>query len=145
TWGKLLSQFAIDLIEQPEYRLAGAEEAIRQMIVTVEQVLQHYEPLSKELASRTSDATEKVSSGLTAIKNTAPTGRKLASMVTAVAALVQVYPKWRLQSLILRRVVGVYISLRGSLSDQLRELNFCRGRLEELRRTLDCPEPESFL
>jgi hypothetical protein len=47
--------------------------------------------------------------------------------------LLRVYPKWRLQSLVLQRVTSVFVSLRGQLSDDLRELNFCRGRLGKLQ------------
>ena len=51
--------------------------------------------------------------------------------------LLSAYTKWRYQSLVVQRLVGIYISLRGSLSDQLREINFCRTRLVELQRSFD--------
>jgi hypothetical protein len=140
--GKVLSQFAIQLIEQPEYRLAGAEEAARQMIVNVEQILRHYEPLNKELAARTGEAYSQIKSGLAAIQTATATSRKLPAMINAVAEVVRVYPKWRLQNLVLQRVVGVFICLRGELSDQLRELNFCRGRLGELQKTLQSSDAD---
>src|SRR5262249_51810943 len=46
--------------------------------------------------------------------------------------LLRLYPKYRYQSLILQRVNALYLSLRGQLSDQLREVDFCRARLGEL-------------
>ena len=141
-WGRVLSQFAIQLIEQPEYRLAGAEEAARQMIVNVEQILRHYEPLNKELATRTGEAYSQIKTGLAAIQTATATVRKLPAMINAVAEIVRVYPKWRLQNLVLQRVVGVFISLRGELSDQLRELNFCRGRLGDLQKTLQSTDAD---
>ena len=50
-WGQKLSEMSVRLIEEPEFRLAGAEEAIRQVVASVEQILQHQEPLARELAA----------------------------------------------------------------------------------------------
>jgi hypothetical protein len=55
--------------------------------------------------------------------------------------LLRAYPKYRYQSLVLNRVSGLYVSLRGLLSDQLREVDFCRARLGELS-AMYAPEDE---
>src|SRR5438876_4718204 len=133
SWGQLLSQFVIALIEQPEQRLAGAEETVRQMIATTEQILGHYESLSKELASRATEAYGQIHNLLGTVK-AAPIGnRKTPAMIVNLVELVRVYPKWRLQSLFVQRVTNVFVSVRGQLSDDLRELNFCRARLGKLQ------------
>ena len=49
-----------------------------------------------------------------------------------LAELLRQYPKWRYQSMILRRLSSLYTSLRGYLSDQVREMNFYRLRLTDL-------------
>src|SRR5262249_25676998 len=46
--------------------------------------------------------------------------------------ILQAYPKCQFQSLVLQKVQSFYVSLRGLLSDQLREVDYCRGRLREL-------------
>ena len=51
-----MTEMVVRLIEQPGYRLAGAEEAIRQIVASIEQVLQSYETLAKELEKRSQDA-----------------------------------------------------------------------------------------
>src|SRR5207302_1818167 len=66
-WGQKLAELPVRLIEEPNFRLAGAEEAVRQVVATLEQ------------------------------------------------------------------------SLRGHLSDELREIGFCRVRLGELLRLLEEP------
>ena len=53
--------------------------------------------------------------------------------------LLRLYPKYRYQSLVLQRVNTLYVSLRGQLSDQLREVDFCRARLGELVTTFEDP------
>ena len=55
-WGQKLTHFAFGLLEQPRFRLAGAEEAVRQIIATIEQTLVHYEGLAKELTRRAEEA-----------------------------------------------------------------------------------------
>ncbi|MFO0841055.1 MAG: hypothetical protein U0797_01480 [Gemmataceae bacterium] len=52
-----------------------------------------------------------------------------------------IYPKWRHQSLVLQYLSAAFVGLRGHLSDELREVNFCRVRLAELQRVLEEPQP----
>jgi eukaryotic-like serine/threonine-protein kinase len=46
--------------------------------------------------------------------------------------LLRVYPKTQFQALLMQCLSRLYISIRGHLSDQLREVGFCRQRLDEL-------------
>lgn len=46
--------------------------------------------------------------------------------------LVRTFTKTRYHSLVLSHLNGLYLSLRGHLSDQIREVGFCRQRLSEL-------------
>lgn len=133
-WGKKMVDLAFRLIEQPEFRLAGAEEAIRQFVGTIEKVLQHYEPLVKELASRVQDGYERINALFNNPTEVLQSGRRAATLMANFVELFRLYPKWRYQSLILQQVNLTYVSLRGYLSDQLREINFCRTRLVELQR-----------
>jgi hypothetical protein len=63
-------------------------------------------------------------------------------VITELVELVRIFPKLRYQSLIMQQVTGLYVSLRGLLSDQLREVDYCRTRLGELL-TLLAVAPES--
>lgn len=140
-WGQRMAELAVGLIEQPEFRLAGAEEAIRQFVHSIEQVLHHYEPLVKELTTRVNDAHGRIFTLLGNVQEIAAGGRRAATLVSNLIELVRLYPKWRYQSLVLQQVTAVYISLRGYLSDQLRDINFCRARLGEMQRSFDTPPP----
>jgi hypothetical protein len=66
------------------------------------------------------------------VQDQASKNRRAAASVNTLVELVRCYPKWRYQSLMIQRVSNVYVSLRGQLSDQLREINYCRTRLTEL-------------
>jgi hypothetical protein len=131
------------MIEQPGVRLAGAEEALRQLSSAVEQALQHQEQLAQELQERAASLFERLRTLLQQpLPGPAPTSswktplsRKPppASAITAeLFELVRSYPKCRYQSLVLRKISSFYVGLRGQMSDQLREVDFCRARLGEL-------------
>ncbi|MFO0928183.1 MAG: tubulin-like doman-containing protein [Gemmataceae bacterium] len=141
-WSQRRAELSVQMIEEPAFRLAGAEEAIRQMVASIEQVLQQHEPLTKEL-------TEKAVRTYERLRTLADPARPpLPRSVPLTAAQVQEwlhgYPKWRVQSLILQRLAGTFVALRGHLSDELREVNFCRVRLTELGRLFEAPLPDEL-
>lgn len=134
-WSQKLAEVSVRLIEEPTFRLAGAEEAIRQLIVTIEQVLQHHEPLARDLAEKSTTAYEHLR-----ILTGAPLKQGQARpRLTTVETLdmLRHFPKWRFQSLVLQHLAATFVGLRGHLSDELREVNFCRVRLAELSRLFD--------
>jgi serine/threonine protein kinase len=136
-WCQKLAEFPVRLIEQPAFRLAGAEEAVRQVVASIERVLQTHEPLARELADKATAAFVRLMTILTQTAVTASAARRTPALsLEAVLELVRSYPKFRYQALVLQQVLGVYISFRGHLTDTLREINFCRVRLMELLQTL---------
>jgi hypothetical protein len=134
-WGMKLTQLAVCLIEQPEFRLAGAEEAIARLRDGLEQVIGHYGPIEAELSDRSDEAHTHL---LTALFPDRPRKRPSA---TEVLDGVRLFPKFRFQSLVARQVVSVCVGLRQQLADELSEIGFCRQRLAELRRALEEAEP----
>ncbi len=139
-WGQKLSETSVHLIEEPAFRLAGAEEAIRLVVASVEQILQHQEPLARELAQKAAEAYGRLQTFVAA----KPTGRRQPLSAGDVVELLRAYPKWRFQSLVLQQASSAFLSLRGHLSDELREINFCRVRLAELQRLLEAPPDTSL-
>jgi eukaryotic-like serine/threonine-protein kinase len=135
-WSARLAAFAVSLVEQPEYRLAGAEAAFRDLVNTIDNVCSEQEPLIKEFGSRSQDARERIAKLMENLSNPAA-ARRNASLLPNLIELVRAYPRWRLQCLILQRVSAAYVSLRGALSDQHREVNYCRERLHAIKRRLD--------
>jgi hypothetical protein len=142
-WGQKLAEIPVHLIEEPAFRLAGAEEAIRHAVATIEQVLQHHEPLSQELAANAAEAHTRLQLLAAPAK---PGVRRPACSPVEVVELLRAYPKWRYQALVLHHLAEAFVSLRGHLSDELREVNFCRVRLSELLRLLEeAPAEEAAL
>ncbi|MGL4551141.1 MAG: tubulin-like doman-containing protein, partial [Gemmataceae bacterium] len=138
-WSQRLAEMAVRLIEEPAFRLAGAEEAIRQTVALVEQVLQHHEPLAADLTQKAAEAYR----ALRLASAPAEKGHRRPALNWAEAyELLRTYPKWRLQSMILAHLSAAFVGLRGHLSDSLREVNFCRVRLAELLRMFEEVPPE---
>jgi hypothetical protein len=130
---KLVASFVNSFIEQSGTRLAGAEEAVRELISLIEQELRKQEDLGRELSARAESAHTRIKSLLTSmIQDASSKNRRAATSVNGLVELMRCYPKWRYQSLMIQRVSSFYVSLRGQLSDQLREINYCRTRLMEL-------------
>src|SRR5690606_21510722 len=106
--------------------------AIRQITAMMERVLEHHEPLSRELADRAVEALERIAVLLPQLEANLGT-RRAAPLAGDLYECVRYYPKWRYQSLVLRRVIELYVTLRGQLSDLVREVGFVRQRLGELQ------------
>ncbi len=130
-WSQTLAELPVKLIEKPAFRLAGAEESIRQVVASIELVLELHEPLGRELADKSADAYGRVLAFINSLDDTRSWPRR-GMTPELVVELLRTYAKARYQSLVLQQVLAVYVSLRGCLTDELREINFCRARIQEL-------------
>jgi hypothetical protein len=130
-WSQKLAELPVKLIELPAYRLAGAEEAVRQVVRSIEQVLDRHEPLGHELADKSCEAYARVLAFLNSL-DSSHSWPKRGPTPEQLVELLRTYSKSRYQSLVLQRMLSVYVSLRGCLTDELREINFCRARLQDL-------------
>ena len=141
-WSQRLAELVVRLIEMPEVRLGGAEEGIRCLVAMIQQMLEHQEPFLKELGDRAEAAFQRIQQAIVRLsKPGSPRGQ--APLTSAdVQELLRSYAKWCYQNLILRQVIQGLLSLRGLLSDELREVNACRTRLGELLRIFEDPVSE---
>jgi hypothetical protein len=139
-WGQKVAEIPVQLIEEPDFRLAGAEEAVRQMVAMIEQILQRHEPLCKDLVTNAREAHERLRAFAYAPANPPRPDdgsglvRRRPPMPPAadVVDLLRTYAKWRFQGLVLTQVTSAFVTLRGHLADEMREINSCRIRLGEL-------------
>ena len=138
-WSQKLAELPVRLIELPAFRLAGAEEAVRQVVASIEKVLGTHEPLARELAERGTRASAQLAALMAQSNDARSWPRRGGATPEDVLELLRNYPKWRYQGMVLQQVLGVYVSLRGHLTDTLREINFCRVRLGELASEFSAP------
>lgn len=152
-WGQKLAELPVHLIEAPAFRLAGAEEAIRQMTASIERTLQNHEPLARELSLRALELHDRLRqylaspnspaaaasrrAGISGVFRKVSSSSRKSTPLTELQDLLREYAKTMYQSLVLRQVSLVFLTLRGHLADEIREVNFCRNRLGELLRVLE--------
>jgi hypothetical protein len=129
-WEQKLAELSVRLIEEPIYRLAGGEEGLRQTVALIEQMLQTYEPMVQELNRKNQALFTRVQEGLAEWRS--GKSQPGSNGVTLLPALLREYGKGRYHYLVLHQVAGAFLVLRGRLSDELREVNFCRARLDAL-------------
>jgi eukaryotic-like serine/threonine-protein kinase len=144
-----LTELLVKLIEEPAFRLAGAEEALRQFSTVAEQSLRSQETLSKELNERAAVLYSRIhtliesphqpitqSNTIWKLGFSRKTPTSNPRLGTDLLDLIRLYAKTRFQSLVLAQVNRQYVGLRGHFSDQIREVGFCRTRLGELHGLL---------
>jgi serine/threonine protein kinase len=136
-----IAELAVRLIEQPEFRLAGAEETLRQFSAIVQRALENQEELTREMQEHAASLYVKIHTlaedpGNKNAKDStwsrSRSRRSPGAQTRELLEVLQAYPKCQFQSLVLQKVQSFYVSLRGLLSDQLREVDYCRDRLGEL-------------
>jgi hypothetical protein len=137
-WSEKVARFAPCLIEQPESRIAGAEQALLFLREQVEQVLAHYEQMATDLSKKAVEAYSVVENFLI----NPVRGRRASAQLADVFRL---YPTWRYQCLQLRQVCQIFVGLRGQVVDHLREVGAFRQRLATVGEELANEPPASPL
>jgi hypothetical protein len=138
-WGQKLAALVVRLIEEPEYRLAGAEESIRQIVARIERTLLNHEQMGQELNTRTAEGRARTQALLRSLPML-PSAKARSAASAEMRELLRNLPKWRNQCLLLQTVGRALVGLRGAMNDQLREINFCRVRLGELAQVFGVEE-----
>jgi serine/threonine protein kinase len=122
-WGSKLAQMAVTLIEQPEYRMTGAEVAIAQIREQLDAARTGYLKESQKLAAKSVESLARAHWLVSA-----PTGRKVAAEFFEIASS---YPQTRHAALCHHYAAQMCDTLSQDLGEQLGEVRFCRQRLEE--------------
>jgi serine/threonine protein kinase len=124
-----ITRLAVTLLEHPDYRLVGANEVVEQLQKRIDAMLKQYETMAYELGAKAIDAYYLLHSYLQAEKGQRrPTPAELAEAI-------RIYPTSRYESLIIRQACRILQTGKVQLADQLRDLNFCRQRLEEVMKS----------
>lgn len=141
-WEQHLLQMTAKLLEQPDFRLSGAEEALRQLIALVDHATKSHEALCQELHKKAQIGYERLNIIFPNVDEIAAGGRGTAQFATELVEHLRSYPKFRYQGMVLKLLLTIYTHARNRLSDQLREVGYCRTRLGELLRTFQTPTDE---
>ncbi len=132
-----LVELAIHFIEQPMMRLAGAEEAIRQFTAKLDNEMQQCEKTCAELEPESQQGFNQLLSALGSVGRSSLPGIQAKRSVTPeIVTLLRSWATRRYRYVLSRAVGSVYRQLLGNAPEYLREVNFCRHQLGELRQQL---------
>jgi eukaryotic-like serine/threonine-protein kinase len=138
-----VAEMAVHLVEQPKFRFAGADEAINQMEQVIRLTIEQQEQLAKDFSSKASEAYQRITATLEAVRAALTSKRKLPPGVAEVPDLLRVYPMLRFKGMMLQHVLTVYRSLLGNCPEYMREFTYCRTRLTDLLKTFEKPPPSA--
>jgi hypothetical protein len=131
-WGQKIAEMLVRLIEEPGFRLAGADAGIRQVAHLIEQALQTQERLAQPLVTTSEDSYRR-------LKALLDCGRQKKSSPVDDIELLRLYSEARLQRLVNRQVWASFITLRSNLAEVARDVGYCRNRLGDLLQRLATP------
>ena len=125
-----LAFMAVSFLEQPQYRLAGAEEAVRQIGERLKQQVETLEPVRRDLDREVTTTYGRL------IQTMGGLGGWKGAATAEILDLLRTYPRKRLQLHILDFSLAVYRKLLSNAPEYLREISFCRGTLNDMHTTL---------
>jgi serine/threonine protein kinase len=133
-----LASLASHFLGQPGHRTAAAEEALRQIAAQLETTLQGCEGLFADAARRAAETYLRLAQLIGNLKSFG-LARKSAAAQELVDTL-RLFPRLRLEALLVEAVVTVLRSLLDHTPDYLREVAYCRERLADLPARLPAGE-----
>jgi serine/threonine protein kinase len=136
--GDLLLKQLLTCLDRPGFRVAGAEEAVQQTALMVEGWLKHFEQEVEQATAKMSGLLDRL------LAEVAEWERLLKARSRAKrpplyppAEVVATAATLRYQQILHHGLTTVYLSLRGRLSDQMKDLRFCRTRLLDIKKLFE--------
>jgi serine/threonine protein kinase len=130
---------AATFLEVPQFRIPGAEEAVRQIADRVKLQVDALEPVRADLDREVRTVYGRLFQAIGVLSGSvgfgALPGRKAAA-AAEILDLLKVYPRKRLQLHVLDLCLSLFRKLLGNAPEYLREINFCRGTLADLHAAL---------
>jgi hypothetical protein len=128
-----VTQLVHGLVEQPEYRFAGAAAAIQWITKKIDQSLDYCKTTAEQAAIQAAAAYHDLQKFLDGARWWGATAR--------ASTALQTYPTTRLRYMLTRRLARVYGELRDHLTELTRDLAADRVRLNELVTTFMLETP----
>jgi serine/threonine protein kinase len=129
-----LAEMAVHFVELPRYRLAAAEEAVTQLTDRLRQAVATYDALERSLSKEAGELYARLLPLIGALDSA---GLKRSSIAAEIVELLRAFPKKRYQALVAGQVLSTYRGMVNSGPEYLREVNFCRQRLNEAAGLLE--------
>jgi serine/threonine protein kinase len=135
-----LSEIAVSFIEQPQYRLAGAEEALNQITARLKEGIESLEAEYGPLRSSVAESFARLFPLIGNLNSSGGFGAFVSRKGAITAELFETlaaYSRKRYRYLIVSAAMTLYRGLLGNIPEYLRDVGYCRTRLESFAGTLD--------
>ncbi|MCI0702106.1 MAG: protein kinase [Planctomycetia bacterium] len=126
---------AATFLEVPQYRLPGAEEAVRQISEKLKRQVDALEPIHADLTKEVRTTYARLFHTIGTL-NTSALGGITRKFSNEIIELMRAYPRKRLQLHMLDMALSLLRKLLGNTPEYLREINFCRTTLGDIHSVL---------
>jgi serine/threonine protein kinase len=133
-----LALMTVTFIEQPQYRLAGAEEAVRQVADRLKRQVEVLEPVHADLVKEAKADLSKLFGVIGALEKS---GGWKGPATSDVLDLLRKFPRSQLRAQVMTLCLSAYRKLLGSTPEYLREVSMCRAGLDAFHAALGAPGP----
>ncbi len=128
----------LSYLDRPGYRVAGAEEAIHQASVMIESWLKQYEQEIEQATLMMTGLLDRLKPELAEWDWLVRSGSRAKRTPSfSPADLISRAATVRYQQILHYGLVTVYLSLRGRLTDQMKDVRFCRTRFSDIQKLFD--------
>ena len=134
-----LSEIAVSFIEQPQYRLAGAEESLNQITVRLKASIEELERDRKSTTREVAESFQRVFSLIGNLNSTSTLSSIVSRKGALTAELIEMlgnFARKRYRSLLIDAALTMYRGLLSGIPDTLRDVGYCRGRLEAFSQVI---------
>ncbi len=134
-----LSEIAVSFIEQPQYRLAGAEEALDQINAHLKEAIESLEAEVRLLNRDVADSYARLFPLISSLNWSGGFGKLVSRKGAITADLLDTlthYPRKRYRLLLLTTAMTVYRGLLGNIPEYVRDVGYCRSRLDSFAQAL---------
>jgi serine/threonine protein kinase len=128
-WEQKLVDLVRGLLDDPKFRVVGAEEAALQMTRTLEDAIDRQQPLLQELHTNAEEAYLTIDNLMTGMRKGSWWPGRKTKLADELRQTLEKYPKYRYQCLVLESLMDVYQALLKKVPKRLAEVTFCRQRL----------------
>jgi serine/threonine protein kinase len=132
---KHLATLAVSFVEQPQYRLAGADEALAQISERLKASVETLESVRPSLVVEVRDAFVKLFpliGGLDSASGFAGIGGRKTALTTDLLENLRAYPRRQLRLLVLDTALTFFRGLNAHCPEYHRDVQVCRTRIGDL-------------
>lgn len=131
-----VAMMAATFLEVPQFRLPGAEEAVRQIADRLKQQVEALESLHADLDKEVRTTYGRLLQAIGSLGASLGFSVRRSGLTTEILELLRVYPRKRLQLHVVALALAINRKLAVNAPEYLREINFCRTSLAELHAAL---------